>query len=143
LEEQIHIFTNDTSFLDVWIETKTLLGFIGWRDCGELRFVEHYAIHPAYHSQGYGSLFLSGWINQSSLPVLLEIEPAVNETSRRRQQFYRKLGFRDNAVKHYQPPYHKGEKSMNLWLMSYPHEISTNCYEKFCFKQRTEIMPRF
>jgi GNAT superfamily N-acetyltransferase len=143
LEEQIRIFTDKTYFLDVWAENEALLGFIGWWNCGDLRFVEHYAIHPDHRSKGYGSRFLSGWINQDTLPVLLEIEPAVDETSRRRQNFYRKLGFKDNVIKHCQPPYHKGEKPLNLWLMSYPREISANCYERFYSKQRTEIIPQF
>jgi ribosomal protein S18 acetylase RimI-like enzyme len=143
LDDQVRIFTNKTCFLEAWIENGVVLGFIGWWNCGDLRFVEHYAIHPACRSQGYGSLFLSGWINQNSLPVLLEIEPVTDDISRRRQQFYRKLGFKDNAIKHRQPPYHKGEKPLNMWLMSYPHEISTNCYERFYFKQQKEIMPQF
>jgi ribosomal protein S18 acetylase RimI-like enzyme len=142
LEEQIRIFTNRTYFLDVWTKNETVLGFIGWWNCVELRFVEHYAIHQAYRSQGYGSLFLSEWINQNALPVLLEIEPAIDETSQKRQQFYRKLGFKDNTIKHYQPAYREGEKFLKLWLMSYPHEISTSCYRKFYLKQKMEIMPQ-
>jgi ribosomal protein S18 acetylase RimI-like enzyme len=143
LEEQNRIFSNETYFLNIWLENEILLGLIGWWDCGDLRFIEHYAVHPDYRSRGYGSRLLSGWIKQNSLPVLLEIEPPIDELSRRRQLFYRKLGFRDNAVKHYQPPYHKEEKTLKLWLMSYPHEISSIVYEKFYFKQRTEIMPQF
>jgi GNAT superfamily N-acetyltransferase len=142
LEEQIRIFADKTYFLDAWIKNEMVLGFIGWWHCEKLRFIEHYAINPAYRSQGYGSLFLSEWIGQDALPVILEIEPAVDEISRKRQLFYRKLGFKNNAIEHYQPPYHKGEKSLKLWLMSYLHEISSSCYEKFYHKQKTEIMPQ-
>jgi GNAT superfamily N-acetyltransferase len=141
LDDQIRIFANDTYFLDVWLENEVVLGLIGWWDCGDLRFIEHYTIHPHYRSCGQGSRLLSGWIQQNSLPVLLEIEPVIDEISRKRQRFYHKLGFKNNSLIHYQPPYHKEEKPLELWLMSYPHEISTNDYEKFYFKQRTEIMP--
>jgi ribosomal protein S18 acetylase RimI-like enzyme len=142
LEEQVCIFANETYCLNAWIKNETILGFIGWWSCEDLRFVEHYAIHPAYRSKGFGSLFLSEWIDQNTTPVLLEIEPALDELSQKRQRFYQKLGFKDNAIKHYQPPYHKGEKSLRLWLMSYPDKISASCYERFYLKQQTEIMPQ-
>ncbi|MDR1170465.1 MAG: GNAT family N-acetyltransferase [Prevotellaceae bacterium] len=142
-DDQNRIFANETYSLEIWTENETVTGFIGWWNCGDLRFIEHYAIHPDYRSRGYGSRLLSEWIKQSSLPVLLEIEPPADELSRKRQQFYYKLGFRDNDVKHSQPPYHKNEKPLKLWLMSYPREISANCYQKFYRKQLTEIMPQF
>jgi hypothetical protein len=34
LEEQIRIFSNETYFLDVWIENETVQEFIGWWNCG-------------------------------------------------------------------------------------------------------------
>jgi ribosomal protein S18 acetylase RimI-like enzyme len=143
LEDQVRTFANETYFLNDWLENETVLGLIGWWNCGDLRFIEHYAIHPNHHSRGHGSRLLSEWINQNSRPVLLEIEPVADELSRKRQQFYHRLGFKDTTVEHYQPPYHKGEKSLNLWLMSYPHAISMDCYKKFYFKQQMEIIPQW
>jgi hypothetical protein len=71
----------------------------------------------------------------------LEIEPVVDEITQRRHNFYRKLGFKDNTIIHYQPPYHKETEALNLWLMSYPQPISEERYKKFQLKQQTEIMP--
>jgi hypothetical protein len=42
LDDHIRIFTNKTYFLEAWIENEAVLGFIGWWNCGDLRFVEHY-----------------------------------------------------------------------------------------------------
>ncbi|KAA6335082.1 hypothetical protein EZS27_016643 [termite gut metagenome] len=143
LDDQIRIFSNETYFLEVWEENGKVVGFIGWWDCDDLRFVEHYAIHTDCRSNGYGSRFLSGWIAKSDIPVLLEIEPVVDEITQRRHHFYRKLGFKDNTITHYQPPYHKETAALNLWLMSYPQPVSVESYEKFRLKQQTEIMPLY
>jgi hypothetical protein len=144
MEDQAVILGNKAYSLDVWTEDGDVIGFIGWWDCGEWRFVEHYAINTPYRSLGYGSRLLSGWMKQSQLPVLLEIEPVVDGLTLRRQRFYHRLGFVDNiSVKHRQPPYHKGDAPLDLWLMSYPCKITDTAYERFYFMQKTEIMPQF
>jgi hypothetical protein len=70
----------------------------------------------------------------------LEIEPIVDEITQRRHNFYRKLGFKDNPIVHYQPPYHKNTQAVKLWLMSYPQPVSKEDYDKFYLKQQTEII---
>jgi GNAT superfamily N-acetyltransferase len=141
LDEQIRIFSNPDYFLEVWAEKEALTGFIGWWNCGDLRYAEHYAIHPNCRSAGYGSRFLSEWMAESEIPVLLEIEPVVDGITQRRQNFYTRLGFKDNGIVHYQPPYHKETGAVKLWLMSYPQTVSKEDYEKFQLKQKIEIMP--
>jgi ribosomal protein S18 acetylase RimI-like enzyme len=140
--DQIHILSNRKYALEVWVEDETVRGFIGWWDCGDLRYIEHYAIHPGFRSAGHGSRFLSEWLNDSNIPVLLEIEPVTDEITRRRQAFYRRLGFKDNPIIHCQPPYHKDTAAVRLRLMSYPRPITNECYERFYKKQRTVIIPQ-
>lgn len=143
LEDQELIFSNETYHLEAWIEADRLYGFIGWWDCPGLRYVEHYAVHPEYRSSGYGSVFLSEWIKESDIPVLLEIEPVTDDISRRRQSFYKRLGLKENDIRHWHPPYHRGMDRVELWLMSYPDPIQKDTYNMFIQKQRTEIIPPF
>jgi ribosomal protein S18 acetylase RimI-like enzyme len=142
-EDRRRLFSKEAYTLEAWAEGGRLVGFLGWWDCGDLRFVEHFAIHPACRSRGYGSRFLSEWMRESDVPVLLEIEPATDETTRRRQRFYHRLGFKDNDIVHYQPPYHRETQSVHLWLMSFPQPLTQASYEKFKRIQQTEIMPSF
>ncbi|GHV04960.1 hypothetical protein FACS189416_4030 [Bacteroidia bacterium] len=140
LEDQLRIFSHPDYVLETWIEGEILTGFIGWWMCDDLRYVEHYAIHPDFRSHGYGSCFLSEWMNESPLPVLLEIEPVVDDVTRRRQSFYHRLGFQDSLIPHQQPPYHKGTPPVPLRLMTYPRQISEPAYQKFRQKQQTDII---
>ncbi|MDR1103479.1 MAG: GNAT family N-acetyltransferase [Tannerella sp.] len=142
-EDQRRLFSIDAYALEAWVEGDLPAGFLGWWDCGDLRYVEHFAIHPDCRSAGYGSRFLSEWMSESDLPVLLEIEPVTDEITRRRQRFYHRKGFKDNEIIHYQPPYHRETPAVHLWLMSYPQPLTPAAYEKFRRIQQTEIMPSF
>ncbi len=142
LEDQIRIFANNTYHLQAWVENKDVKGIIGEWNCDGLRFVEHYAISSQYRSMGYGSIFLSEWIADNNLPVLLEIEPVVDEITQRRQNFYMNLGFIRNNIKHVQPAYHKETNPVELWIMSYPRLIAAEEYRMFYQKQCFEIMPK-
>ena len=143
LEDQIRIFTIDYYHLEAWIEEDKLLGFIGWWNCEDLRYVEHYAIHPDSRSEGYGSTFLSEWVRNDKKLVLLEIEPVEDEISQRRQNFYHRLGFIDSPIRHWHPPYHKGMGRVDLWLLTYPDLLEENIYQKFHEKQKQVIIPPF
>ncbi|MDR1356690.1 MAG: GNAT family N-acetyltransferase [Tannerellaceae bacterium] len=143
LGEQVRVLGDEAYALEAWTGDGGVIGFIGWWDCGDLRYVEHYAIHPSCRSHGYGSRFLKEWISQSALPVLLEIEPVTDGLTLGRQRFYHKSGFVDNTVRHLQPPYHEGDAPLELWLMSYPDTVPADAYERFYSKLKMEIMPQF
>ncbi len=143
LDEQIRIFADNTYFLEVWVDGENVLGIIGWWICDNLRFVEHYAIAPEYRSSGYGSSFLSEWIADGKTPVLLEIEPVIDKITQRRKNFYMKLGFVENDIKHLLPAYHKETGSVEMWILTYPHQISEKEYQQFYSKQCYIIMPSF
>ncbi|MDR3047829.1 MAG: GNAT family N-acetyltransferase [Bacteroidales bacterium] len=140
LDSQNRIFTNPNYFLEIWTDKDMVLGFIGWWKCIDLLYVEHFAIHPNYRSQGYGQLFLSEWIAKKKMPIILEIEPVMDKLTLRRQKFYHRLGFKTNNIVHVQPPYHKDTEALNLWLMSYPHLILKNQYAVLKNQQLTEII---
>ncbi len=141
-EDLPRVFAHPDYHLEAWVEDGQLLGFIEWWHCGGLRFIEHYAISPDVRSSGYGSRFLREWIAGDNLPVLLEIEPAADEITCRRQAFYHRLGFKDNpAVDYWLPSYHKGMGPINLWIMTYPDFVQQSDYYLFCKKLIKEIMP--
>lgn len=142
-EDQIRIFALNYYRLEAWVENNNLLGFIGWWDLKDTRYVEHYAIHPDCRSEGYGSKFLKEWMEDSDKLVLLEIEPVKDEMTQRRQNFYHRLGFIDSEIPHCHPPYHKGMKPVNLWLLTYPNGLTPEICQKFREKQRKVIIPPF
>ncbi len=144
LEEQRLIFAHTHYRLEAWAEENRLFGFIGWWQCDAWRFAEHYAIAPEARSSGYGSRFLQEWMKESDDPVVLEIEPEIDDITRRRRVFYHRLGFRYNAgIDYYQLPFHRELQPLKLWLLTWPDDMQENDFQKFYQKLKTEIMPSF
>ncbi len=143
IEEQKRILALPAYHVEAWEENGRLLGFLTWWRCQDLRYIEHYAIHPAYRSAGHGSVFLSEWMKENDVPAILEIEPAEDEITRRRENFYLRLGFRKNNFEHWHPSYNDGSGRVDLWIMTYPEPVSADTYNAFRQKFWNEIIPKF
>ncbi|MDH8701678.1 hypothetical protein M2138_001027 [Dysgonomonadaceae bacterium PH5-43] len=141
LEDQQRIFNLNNYHLEAWVKDDTILGFIGWWDLDDLRYVEHYAINIDYRSEGYGSKFLKEWLRTNNKQVLLEIEPVEDEITLRRQNFYHRLNFVDSNIRHWHPPYHKGLDRVDLWLLTYPNSLDEEVYQRFHNTQKEVIIP--
>ena len=63
--------------------------------------------------------------------IILEIDPPVDEKSKRRMGFYERVGFLPNSFDHIHPPYHNGIKGHELVVMSYPDKLSISEYDLF------------
>lgn len=63
--------------------------------------------------------------------IILEIDPPVDEKSKRRMGFYERVGFLPNSFEHIYHPYHNGIKGHELVVMSYPEKLSISEYDLF------------
>lgn len=96
---------------------KHFLGFITTWNFGEFIYIEHFALSPVFRSQGNGTKALTIFIRSQSLPILLEVEPPVDETSQRRIRFYKRCGFTLYDYPYIQPPYTPQGCPVSLCLM--------------------------
>jgi hypothetical protein len=55
---------------------------------------------------------------------VLEVEPPVDEWTRRRIGFYERLGFHLNHFDYVQPPLREGRADLRLQIMSYPGALA-------------------
>lgn len=115
---------------DLILEGEELQGILLWWQTGSLRYVEHFAIAPQLRGTGVGSRALKAFLQEGD-PVLLEIDPPVEEIARRRQGFYERNGFRANPYPHIHPPYRKGFLGHELVVMTSPGAISPEEYRDF------------
>lgn len=104
-------------------------------------YLEYIAVDPSQKGQGTGSHILQELLACTSKPIILEIEHVVDETTRRRQTFYERLGFVGNPQhEHCQPPYQKGFQPLPMLLMTYPGVITEEAYREFYRLLSTEIV---
>ena len=105
-------------------------GFAGlalfW-DAGAYLYVEHLCISPARRGQGLGTAALD-LLAEAGKPVILEIDPPVDEISRRRQAFYERAGFIANPYPHIHPPYRPENSGHALGVMSRPRPRTAGAY---------------
>ena len=93
-------------------------------------YVEHLAIADSLRGRGLGKAALA-IAQQHGLPVILEIEPAVDEVTSARLRFYERAGYHRLVYEHYQLPYHPGEAPLRLELLSYPQPADARLYRSF------------
>ncbi len=93
-------------------------------------YVEHFCILPELRGQGVGSSALE-LLSRKGKPLILEIDPPVDDVSRRRQGFYERAGFVSNNYKHVHPAYHRDCSGHSLVVMSSPGPLSPAQYSAF------------
>lgn len=105
---------------------------------GEVIYAEHFAIAETRRGEGWGSRILKQWLADLDCPVILEIEPMVDELTRARLRFYEALGFELLPYAHMQPPYRVGDEPISLRLLSYPKALDAQTVVRFqCELEKT------
>ena len=104
------------------LDGSAFVGDMLYWETPDFRYIEHFCILPALRGQRYGSRALSMLPNDR--PVILEIDPPVDEIAIRRKGFYERCGFTANPYPHVHPAYHKGIRGHDLVLMSRPDGLT-------------------
>ena len=141
-EQQTATFNKPGYEVDIYLSGTDVIGFIASWEAKEFIFIEHFAVAREIRSKGMGSSILSPFILSKTKPVILEIDPPVDELTRRRLRFYSSLGFLINYYPHIQPSYRSGELPILLALLSWPDLISEEHYHQFSRFQKNIVMSK-
>lgn len=114
------------------IENGNLQGLIFYWEYDSTIYVEHLAVNPLLRGKSIGSHIIAGLIEENpDFTIILEIDPPVDDISKRRLKFYERLGFVENDVDYVHPSYTKNGKPHELRILSYPELLSSDELEKF------------
>lgn len=105
----IEAFFNDGEYAG-FITSWELDGFI---------YVEHFAIEERLRNREIGRNILKQFVSARNLPVVLEVELPEDEMSRRRIDFYERVGFVLEPRSYGHPPYREGVEGLQLYVMAY------------------------
>lgn len=109
---------------------ETFVGLVLCWETERFLYVEHFCICPDLRNQRYGQRALE-LLCQRGKPVILEIDPPVDEISIRRKGFYQRAGYRENPFPHVHPPYHRDCSGHPLTVMSCPEPLTEALYREF------------
>jgi len=117
-EPRFHVVTSS--------EGDKLQGFITFWTMQGFTYVEHLAVEPALRGHGLGAALLRQAVDAQQAPLLLEVEPPVDDITHRRVHFYNRAGLvlRDD-VQYMQPSYGPGKPAIAMCIMttaSMPHD---------------------
>lgn len=129
-DKQEGVLSHPEYHYEVITEGDVFVGILLFWEYSGGRYVEHFAIEPGLRGQSYGSRALKA-LGERGAPIVLEIDPPVDEVSVRRKHFYEKLGFQENPFPHVHPPYRPGFRGHDLVVMTYPKAWSQKEYDTF------------
>ena len=138
--QQSDVFKKQEYQVDLYLLDNHVVGFIAFWATKDFIYIEHLAIAPEVRSKGLGSVILKPFIETKPIPVILEIEPTIDDQTRRRLKFYESLGFIRNDHLHFQPPYHPEDQPLKLEILTYPHLINADLYFQFSQFQKNTVM---
>lgn len=117
------------------------VGFITLWEFNKYCFIEHLAIDPINRGKSYGKAIINKLQSQhQDKIIILEIDPPIDDISKRRLKFYEGLGFIISDLHHFNLPYRKGGEGHRLYIMTYPNPITQEEYEIFNNFLYTEII---
>lgn len=136
---QLRIMAHPEYHFDLIYDAGQWCGNILYWETAEFIYIEHFCIRPELRGQHIGQRALA-LLGTRGKTVILEIDPPIDDISRRRREFYIRCGYCENPFSHVHPPYHKGLDGHNLVIMSYPRALSDSEYARFSEYLQTVVM---
>lgn len=137
LGEHLRALSDPAFHYHLLLDGERLVGLLSWwewktDDRTAFRFGEHFAIAPKWRGEGYGTQALVFLKGDDQRTVLLEIDPPIDDLSRRREQFYQRNGLTTNAeYDHIHPSFRPETEPHRLILMSYPRPLTPEEFQAF------------
>lgn len=130
-EGQKKILENNLYNVLYYKEGKEVVAFIAFWKFEDFIFIEHLAVAERLRSKGIGKRILNTLLTIYHKKVILEVEPVEDQLTKRRVEFYNRLGFKLNDYEYKQPPLQEGNEYLKLEIMSYPEKISKEEFLEF------------
>ena len=137
MPSQLYILQQNAYHFDIICDNGEFVGEILYWDIGGALYIEHFCVMPSQRNKHYGQKILNAY---QETPLILEIDPPVDEISIRRKRFYERCGFVANPYFHIHPAYHCENTGHELVIMSSPEMLKRGEYEHFNQYLRNIVM---
>lgn len=139
LDAQKRILKHENYNFNLIYDKNIFVGIMLYWETEDFIYLEHFCINPNMRNKKYGERALQ-LLNEKCKPIILEIDPPVDNITNRRKNFYERNGYVKNDFYHLQLPYHKGDSKTHLVIMSFPNKLSQEFYDYFYDYLETTVM---
>ncbi len=115
---------------DLVYDRDIFVGLVLYWETENMIYIEHFCILPEERNKKYGQKVLT-LLKEKQKECILEIDPPIDDLSKRRKSFYERCGFVENSYQHIHPPYHRIDSGHKLILMTHPEQLSREKYDAF------------
>jgi len=138
-EDQQAVFSEENYHFEVLMQLDRFAGIVLYWENARFVYVEHLAIEPSMRGAGMGTKAID-LLMQIGKPIILEIDPVEDQVSANRLNFYKRMGFKENAFLHIHPPYRTEFEGHKLHLLSWPARLEADAYNAFAFYLNNKVM---
>lgn len=131
-EGQRALLDREDYFIKTYIHNGDMAGFCAYYELNDFLYIEHLACSPEVRGLGIGTKLVQEVLDEAGeRVVILEVEPPVDEMTKRRVAFYEKLDFYLNPYYHFQPPLNKDTDGVELKIMSSARSLTAEEQEAY------------
>lgn len=138
-EKQEGVLSHPDYHYEIVTQDGAFAGILLFWEGEGFRYMEHFAIDPGLRGQQLGAQVLAQLTGRDK-PVVLEIDPPIDDISLRRKGFYQRAGFHANPYPHVHPPYRPGFSGHPLVVMTAPKPWTRKEYENFLALLQDAVM---
>lgn len=139
LEDQQAALEDEGYHFEVLEQAGRFIGILLYWENARFIYIEHMAIDPALQGGGMGTKVMD-LLMQVGKKIILAIDQVVDQVSADHLNFYTRMGFRQNAFLHIQPPYRAEFEGQKLHLLSWPERLEADAYNAFSFYLTNKVM---
>ena len=127
---------------EVAVENGNLMAILFyWKLAGDKIYIEHIAVNPLMRGKNIGSTILHNFTTQNpDCTIILEIDPPVDEVSKKRLAFYERSGFVNTGHIFNHPSFQKKGLNHDLVILSYPATITREDFDNFTETVLTDVL---
>ncbi|MBQ9925906.1 MAG: GNAT family N-acetyltransferase [Clostridia bacterium] len=138
-EDQEAVLAEPGYHFEVLEQAGRFVGLVLYWENARFIYIEHLAIDPSMRGAGMGTKIMD-LLMQSGKQIILEIDPVEDQLSANRLNFYKRMGFKENAFLHIHPPYRAQFEGHKLHLLSWPARLENDAYNAFTFYLTNKVM---
>ena len=141
IDQLKHLIENQSNMhFNAIIESDELCGLFIYWDFDTFIYIEHFAIFPEKRNRKIGEKVLSFIALNQPKYCILEAEPALDEISTRRVNYYKRNGYEILDKEYIQPSYSSDPSDdMPLWIMGYPKTIQPELLNEYIKTIKKEV----